>query len=287
MAGKPPSHIISNDERIRLCKLAADSYQWGVNPNFNQNNIIIYNQAELNPTGRIIRPLQMEGINNMFYLGGSDYYLSSYNDKSYYNIIYVMRAEDKEKSFVKKINGKLQFRITPPPSDVNEVGLSSTVIRNQIENLSKLSGAQLQGLQETILNEVGRGVYCQLREMGYIQEKEWYGNLCSVGVAALPTGPKVSIPVAPPSSSSSSSYPFFSVPIQNPLVYCYQAAAFQLLFSINSIRTQASVYAEDSTSIAGNACAVLNQMVINRANPNHSAVNKKTNQAQGFGRAIH
>jgi hypothetical protein len=140
---------------------------------FTQINCSLFPYKLLNPTGRIIRPLQGQGINNMFYLGGSDYYLSSYTDGSDYNIIYVMRAEDKVKDFNVRKNGKLQFRITPPPGDVNEVGLSSTVIRNQIENLSKLSGAQLQGLQETILNEVGRGVYCELLKIS------WFINIMS------------------------------------------------------------------------------------------------------------
>ena len=240
----------------------------------------VYRQAKVSPTGTIIRPLQGEGINNMFYLGGSDYYLSSYHVGSDYNIIYVMRAEDKVKSFVKIKNGKDQFQIIPPPSDEKEVGLSSTVIRNQIVSLSSNTGTALQGLQQTIFSEVGRGVYCELQKIKYIQNSELYGNLCSGGAVALPTGPKVSIPVvASSSSSSSSSYPFFSVPIQNPEAYCYQAAAFQLLFSINSIRTQAHVYAEDGgISIARNACAVLNQMVINRAASNHPAVDKETNQ---------
>ena len=100
----------------------------------------------------------------------------------------------------------------------------------------------------------------------------------------LPTSSTSSVtskaPVADSASTSTSSEvtTFYSVPINNPGVYCYQAAAFQLLFSIDSIRTRARLYVGDGESIVYNACVVLNQMDINIKTSEHPAVNKKKNQ---------
>ena len=74
------------------------------------------------------------------------------------------------------------------------------------------------------------------------------------------------------------SYKFFSVPINNPTFYCYQAAAFQLLFSIDSIRNHASNYKDNENNISGNTLMVLKEMDTNIKNPQHPAVRKKDKQ---------
>ena len=97
-------------------------------------------------------------------------------------------------------------------------------------------------------------------------------------------------PAAAPSKApvtSTPPYQFYSVPIKNPLVYCYQAAAFQLLFSIDSIRNHASKYEANEKNISGNALMVLKQMDTNIKTHGHPAVEKKNNQDSLAVTAIH
>ena len=74
-------------------------------------------------------------------------------------------------------------------------------------------------------------------------------------------------------------YEFSSVPIKNKSSYCYQNAAFQLLFSIDSIRNVAKKYVSNGSNIIlDNAFEVLKQMDINKLSPSHPNVSKEKNQ---------
>ena len=101
----------------------------------------------------------------------------------------------------------------------------------------------------------------------------------------LPTSSTSSVssktPAAAPSKApvtSTPPYQFYSVPIENPIFYCYQAAAFQLLFSIDSIRNHASNYTTNQNNISGNTLMVLKEMDTNVKRPDRPAVRKKDKQ---------
>ena len=194
--------IISSQDRIQLCQLAADSYKWANSKVFGPNNIFIYDTPDVNPTGTIIRAINTD---NMYYLSGSDYYLNTYlPHQSTYNIMYVMRESD-----MKNIKN-----ITPNPEDIKHIqivpqdrsgvafDLSSSVIRQQIHSLVDESNRKT--FQRDIYNEVGRGVYCRLQQMNYIQPGKLYGDLCSDKVAGImgETGKRTSgLPSTSPPSS--------------------------------------------------------------------------------------
>ena len=202
----PQDAIISDENRIQLCKLAADSYAWK-NPAFGQKNMLIYNTADDHPVGTIIYNIQAtdKTINNMYYLSGSDFYINTYlksKSGSMYNIMYVMRKEDITKSIQPRKNGQTQIRIVPPDMSDVAFDLSSSVIRQQI--LSLVDERYRKKYQQDIYNEVGRGVYCRLQQMNYIQEGKLYGDLCSdKGVGMMgETGKRTSgLPSTSPPSS--------------------------------------------------------------------------------------
>jgi len=207
----PKDAIISPENRIQLCQLAADSYAWKNPASFGQNNMLIYNTADDHPAGTIIYHIQGidKKINNMYYLSGSDFYINTYlisKSGSPYNIMYVMRKEDITKSIQPRKNGQTQIRIVPPDMSDVAFDLSSSVIRQQINSL--VDESNRKKFQQDIYNEVGRGVYCRLQQMNYIQPGKLYGDLCSdKGVGMMgETGKRTSglLSTSPPSSPPSS-----------------------------------------------------------------------------------
>ena len=202
----PPDAIISDENRIQLCKLAADSYAWK-NPAFGQKNMLIYNTADDHPVGTIIYNIQAtdKKINNMYYLSGSDFYINTYlrsKSGSMYNIMYVMRKEDSTKSIQPRKNGQTQIQIIPKDKSGVAFDLSSSVIRQQIHSL--VDEINRKTFQRDIYNEVGGGVYCRLQQMNYIQPGKLYGDLCSDKVAGMmgETGKRTSgLPSTSPPSS--------------------------------------------------------------------------------------
>jgi nicotinic acid mononucleotide adenylyltransferase/O-acetyl-ADP-ribose deacetylase (regulator of RNase III) len=207
----PKDAIISPENRIQLCQLAADSYAWKNPALFGQNNMLIYNTADDHPAGTIIYHIQGidKKINNMYYLSGSDFYINTYlisKSGSPYNIMYVMRKEDITKSIQPRKNGQTQIQIVPKDKSGVAFDLSSSVIRQQINSLVDESNRKT--FQRDIYNEVGRGVYCRLQQMNYIQPGKLYGDLCSdKGVGMMgETGKRTSglLSTSPPSSPPSS-----------------------------------------------------------------------------------
>jgi ubiquitin C-terminal hydrolase/nicotinic acid mononucleotide adenylyltransferase len=242
----PENAIISSQDRIQLCQLAADNYKWANSKVFGPNNIFIYDTPDVNPTGTIIHAINTD---NMYYLSGSDYYLNTYlRHNSTYNIMYVMRKGDDEA--IKKIpynqNG---IQIRPDSSDV-AFDLSSSTIRTQIRSL--VADDTRTRLQNDILDEVGKGVYCRLQQLKYLVDSRLYGNLCGRGAS-----PPVII-APPPGVGQPPPQRYLSVPLHNEGgSFCYFNAALQLLFSIDSIRT-----------IIGNG---INQQIFNKIISNYNS----------------
>jgi hypothetical protein len=83
-------------------------------------------------------------------------------------------------------------------------------------------------------------------------------------------------PSEPPTNASNKSYNFWSVPINNPSNYCYQASVFQLLFSIDIIRNESSDYKTYTDNIQKNVFDILNEMNINKKTG--QVINKKNIQ---------
>ena len=216
-----PEKKISEQDRIKLCKLACDGYKWSDPANFNASNMIILDVANNDPINILIRyfntPNVIEYIkkiynythdiislfihNYLLYLCGSDLYIKIYSDKSDYSIIYVVRQEDEGEIRQKNIdigsidkNGKalrindyLQMGINPSSKSLtDEYDLSSTKIRERIESLKTVKKdddweTELVKIRTEIVSKIGLGVYCFLKSINYLVDGELYGNLCEEG----------------------------------------------------------------------------------------------------------
>ena len=178
--GLPINQYIPSNIRMQLCKLATDSYNWKT-VDFNSNNIFILDVANNAPVNLIIKNIQDQNpsIQNMFYLSGSDYYLEYYSKKSMYNIIYVLRNDGKEvkdDDIKSKTNKYYQIPIRNTDKVTSE--LSSTTIRNLIRKLQPGDYKSYIQTRTQIVNNIGLTVYCALKDIQYLGNKQNYGNIC-------------------------------------------------------------------------------------------------------------
>ena len=201
LAGKGLSdkQRISEQDRIKLCKLACDGYKWSLEGAFDASNMIILNVADNNPINAIIGEIgKLQSVyngklselisTNLLYLGGSDFFIKAYDRNSDYSIIYVVRQGDEEEIKKKYIsNDFLQIEIKlDPTSSSDEYDLSSTKIRKLIENLKNVDlndPVELAIATTKIETSIGLGVYCFLKNIPYLVDKQYYGNLCNDNAA--------------------------------------------------------------------------------------------------------
>ena len=193
--------VLSSDDRIRLCKLACDTYDWGEDSKFNSNNMLILDVADSNPKTLLLHKIvkildaspaykekekEKEKIKtrHLFYLCGSDFFIKLYSDSSRYSIIYVVRQSEQEKIKKKQKEVELfsnteylKIEINIKESDV--YSLSSTTVRNAILRLgTPLLRYKITNLEDAIIKSIGLPVYCYLRDLEYLVPKKYYGNRC-------------------------------------------------------------------------------------------------------------
>jgi len=174
------AEYIPSNIRVQLCKLASDSYNWKT-VDFNSNNIFILDVANNAPINLIIKNIQDQNpsIQNMFYLGGSDFYKDYYRTSSMYNIIYVIRNDGNEitpADIQSKRNNYYQIPIKNTDKATSE--LSSTTIRKLILSLKPGDSKSFNQTRTQIVDNIGLTVYCALKDIQYLVNKQNYGNIC-------------------------------------------------------------------------------------------------------------
>ena len=191
--------ILYSHDRIKLCKLACDTYSWE-KPEFNANNMIILNVSDDNPVRTILYRIKMlidtssrfntyekikVKVNNLLYLCGSDFFIKWYSESSRYSVICIVRKseegliEDKMKKVDKYDNNpylKEQISI----SDSKEYDLSSSVVRNNIYKLQTVrkDKKDIENIQGEIIKSIDLPVYCYLADLNYLVDKNYYGKKC-------------------------------------------------------------------------------------------------------------
>ena len=193
--------VLSSENRIKLCKLACDTYNWDKDSKFNSNNMLILNVADSDPKALILHKVikildknpaykgkdkEIEKIKteHLFYLCGSDFFIKKYSDSSRYSIIYVLRKSEegmikKKEAEVEQYSNTNYLKIPIVMSASDEYSLSSSVVRVAIQKLgTPLLDAERIKLQNGIIKSIGLPVYCYLRSLEYLILKKSYGKSC-------------------------------------------------------------------------------------------------------------
>ena len=192
--------ILNSGDRIKLCKLACDTYKWK-HDNFNSNNMLILDVADDYPTRIIINKIQKIldvskmhkskdklvdklKINNLFYLCGSDFFINYYTESSRYSVICIARKSDegtineKIETVKKYKNSYLKIPVYTGDSS-EEYDLSSSVVRRKIYDLQKTTyGDNRAKVSDEIIKFIGLPVYCYLGDLNYLVDKKYYGDKC-------------------------------------------------------------------------------------------------------------
>ena len=192
--------ILNSGDRIKLCKLACDTYKWK-HDNFNSNNMLILDVADDSPTGIILDKIKKIldvskmrkhndelvnnlKINNLFYLCGSDFFIRWYSAETRYSVICIARKSE-EGTINEKIkrvktykNSYLKIPVYTDGSS-EEYELSSSVVRSKIYDLQKTTdGDKIAKVSDEIIKFIGLPVYCYLGDLNYLVEKKYYGDKC-------------------------------------------------------------------------------------------------------------
>jgi nicotinic acid mononucleotide adenylyltransferase len=193
--------VLSSENRIKLCKLACDTYKWDKDSPFNSNNMLILNVADSDPKALILhkvikildkssaykgkeKDIEKIKTERLFYLCGSDFFIKMYSDSSRYSIIYVLRKSEEESikrknAEVAKYSNKNYLKIPIVMQDSDEYSLSSSVVREAIQKLgTSLLGSERIKLQNGIIKSIGLPVYCYLRSLEYLIPNKSYGKSC-------------------------------------------------------------------------------------------------------------
>jgi hypothetical protein len=173
-------------DRIKLCKLSCDSFEWTNKDKFGPSNMIVVNESENDPGDKIVSKSQ----NNTYYLCGSDYYAKSkgHEDGSgiSYKFIFITRKGD-ETSGARTTR---QFKLTDA-TEFTHVKDGDIMIQGKEDDDSEASSSRLREILEklkdatigddtattelpvpTESNLLTKEVYCQLLKTGYIVGKD-------------------------------------------------------------------------------------------------------------------
>jgi hypothetical protein len=195
--------ILNSGDRIKLCKLACDAYNWN-NDKFNSNNMLILDEPHDNPTTLILskvknmldiaskkssdkeESVQKIKIENLFYLCGSDFFLKWYSVSSRYSVICVLRQSEKDeidkiKESIVQLNkaGNPYLKKLLLTEGSEEYDLSSSVVRDKIKSLfTSKEGSNRSQIQDSIIKSIGLPVYCYLKYLNYLIASKYYGKKC-------------------------------------------------------------------------------------------------------------
>ncbi len=176
--------LIDLPNRVKLCTLSCDSFQWGKPGNFGPQNMIVVNEADNDPGAKIVS----KSPANTYYLCGSDYYAKAKD--SGYMFIFITRNGDNisarsHNRFTLKgsndvINAKAgDIMIVGNEDDDSEA--SSSRLRDILEKLKdadiNIDDAIIETLNVPIAsNLLTNEVYCELLKTGYIVGQEKGGQ---------------------------------------------------------------------------------------------------------------
>lgn len=154
-------------ERVTLCKLSCDSYEWTDEGKFGAENMIVVNESAQGE--------EFTKEPNTYYLCGSDYY----KDTPKIKYICVLRKEDtQERNILVKKDGKTE-KVPIKDTDIivkddgGDNDASSTLLREILTKIGKLntSDPDLEGLEDAngiLLKLVSIPVLRKLLELKYI-----------------------------------------------------------------------------------------------------------------------
>jgi hypothetical protein len=148
-------------ERVNLCKLSCDSYEWPDSANFNASNMIVVNESAQGE--------EFTKKSNTYYLCGSDYYEGVEGT----NFICVLRKGDTKKGtdLVKKDGKLVPIKKTDIiiENDGEDNDASSTMLRNILTKIHNAGDGDIYDAGEPITKKLlTKQVYCQLINMNYI-----------------------------------------------------------------------------------------------------------------------
>jgi hypothetical protein len=250
--------ILAN--RVNLCNLSCDSYEWPDSTNFNASNMIVVNETAQGE--------DFTKKTNTYYLCGSDYY----DDVKSPNFICVLRKGDKQesKTLVKTSkDGKPSERVSIKDADIiidddeDDNDASSTKLRNILTKISELdtSGTDLTGLtsaKDILLKLVSIPVLRKLLELGYILDP-------SKGTQQL-NYIDIDLNAHRDDDLENEDKPasYLSIGLRNGGSYCYLNSALQLLFSATPLRNWIKHQpkpGDAENTIESNAIQLLKMMV--------------------------
>ena len=195
------AEILNSGDRIKLCKLACDTYKWN-SDKFNANNMLILDEPNDSPLiiilSKIKKILDMVSknssdktesinkikINNLFYLCGSDFFINWYSESSRYSVICIVRESEKgsidaKMEEVKEYDDNPYSQIQVKTEDSDEYDLSSSMVRKNIYELNTtFFSTSIAKVQDKIIKSIGLPVYCYLKYLNYLVEGKRYGKKC-------------------------------------------------------------------------------------------------------------
>jgi hypothetical protein len=254
---------IEMPNRIKLCTLSCNSFNWADKTKFGPSNMIVVNESsgEQGETVVAMSPI------NTYYLCGSDYYVKAKDSKN--KFIFITRNGDKietdKKSFTlkeaKSVTNVKADDIMIPGNEDDDSEASSSRLRTILDNLKSVEPGDDGSLD--ILNEpigkklLTKEVYCELLKTGYI-----VGNPKGIRYAEL-LGCNDHHDDDDENQDKPANYLSTGL-INGGKNHCYFNAAFQLLFSAQGLREWISANNDSLTKenlIQVNAAQMLKLMI--------------------------
>lgn len=275
------SQKIDINDRVNLCTLSCDSYNWTSDPaKFNASNMIVVNDGNDGPAGSILT----KGVrDNAYYLCGSDYYASSGAGK--YKFICVLRSgvelldgPPKHLKFDKPPTddpAKTEFDVKADDIIIDGGGVdndaSSTLLRDILTKINEIvvtDGGFAGSLpdKDKLLALISIPVLRKLLKLKYILT-EPVKNKQILELMDIKLEDIIEDDVHVEHTDKPDHY--LSTGIRNGPAFCYLNSAFQLLFSIETLRNWVDAAPLDILESATRIerCAIkLLKLIINSSN---------------------
>ena len=240
----PPQKIDIKD-RVDLCKLSCDSYEWTNSTKFNASNMIVVNEGGNDPATSILQTDKTVFRDNAYYLCGSDYYAGHGTDT--YKFICVLRSgvkvADLKMTFDKaptEDKAKTDFDVKPDDIIIEggsvDNDASSTSLRNMLTEINKIvvkDGGLTGDLPDNdkFLALISIPVLRKLLELKYILTD---ADKVKIELMGIKFEDIIEDDVHVEHTDKPVHY--LSTGIKNGPAFCYLNSAFQLLFSIETLK---------------------------------------------------